>query len=354
VTWLFALLGCGTPLPSTDGPAHKPVVSMAAQLPDGPVGSRTGQGMLQVRRAGAIQNVFGTYEAQDGVLRFEPRRALSPGRYEACNDAGCTDWVVGQPANDTNPPSIEAVWPDRGVLPANALKLTVRFSAPIRVVRDIGAALHLVDLDSGAELRDAFALEQLWSPDRTALTVLFHPGRIKRDIGFARDMPPLLVPGHSYALLLDPAFRDKQGRHLRGPPHGVAGQPDDRSLATRFVVGPIDEVRPDPSAWRLELPRSSDGVLVVHFDEPMDAPTTRIALRLARGGQEVPSTVVLGPGQLHAELTPGAGWEVGQHSLVGIGRLEDLAGNRVDRRFDSQAGTPHGAADTMGFEIDAL
>src|ERR1700752_4222017 len=78
---------------------------------------------------------------------------------------------AGQPA-----PQVMLVQPSAAQVPANLLRLSVVFAAPIE-----GAVLPRIALShaDGRALQEPFLQQELWSPDGKVLTLLLHPGRVK-------------------------------------------------------------------------------------------------------------------------------------------------------------------------------
>ena len=54
----------------------------------------------------------------------------------------------------------------------------------------------------------------LWDPRQTRLTVLLHPGRIKRGVAPGERLGPPLRAGRSYRLVVDASMPDAAGRPL--------------------------------------------------------------------------------------------------------------------------------------------
>lgn len=309
---LVAAIGCATPEPAVEGTpwigtdAEGHVVASAV-LPDG-------RSLRVMRGDGAP--IAGRTTWSDGVLTF--RSASPAGRaatYRASSAAGAA--VLHTPAVVAEPVEVSFLGPD--VLPCNALKLYVDFSAPVRPDPVLLSRVALVDLTTGEEVaRPAFHEIPLWSPDGTRLTLLFHPGRQKTDIGFAAGLGPVLREGHRYRVVLGRGLVSVDGAAI--PPAGFV-----------FTAGPRDAVPPDPARWTVSY--GGDG-LVVTLDGPLEPVLAARAFRLVGPEGPVGARFWLDGSRLF--VRPEGPIPAGAR-LEQVEPVEDLAGNVPGRRFDGPA-----------------
>ena len=124
----------------------------------------------------------------DTGIRFEPQFPLVPGRdYVAIlkvdSNAKPLRVTLALPKPPPGPRvAITAVYPSANRLPENTLRFYVHFSGEV-ARGDIYRHFKLVR-DDGVEVKEPFLEldEELWSTDGNRLTVLFHPGRVKREL----------------------------------------------------------------------------------------------------------------------------------------------------------------------------
>lgn len=280
--------------------------------------------------------VAGSYSITDGVLRFEPQFPFVPGvEYRVTLNLAKLPGSdpktapirasVAIPKPPPGPPtSITAVFPTANRLPENALRLYVHFSGAMargnvyrhfKLIRDDGTEVHrpFLELD-----------EELWSTDGLRLTILFHPGRVKRGLAPREEEGPILEEGHRYTLVIDNRWED------------VAGRPLTAEVRRTFVVGPPEDRPVDPERWSLIAPRArSDAPLMLRLARPLDhALLEGMVWVVNAAGKPVAGTLTVGGGERVITFAPAKPWTRGEYRLVVDTRLEDVCGNRVGEPFE--------------------
>jgi hypothetical protein len=191
--------------------------------------------------------------------------------------------------------------------------------------------VRLEDAASGAEQLDALlsTTEELWDRERRRLTLLLDPGRIKRGLLPHRVSGYPLTPGHPIEVVVDGGYPDARGRPL------AAGS------SRRYDVGPEVRAHVEPLRWQLHPPRAGGtGPLVVDFDRALDHGLLQHALTVHADEEVVAGTAGTGPGERSWALIPAKPWAPGAYALRVDYRLEDLAGNSVERVFDRDLADP--------------
>lgn len=292
--------------------------------------------------AGPPHPVIGRYDASSERVRFVPRLPFQPGvRYRVELDPRSLAALAGVPAGDATAvvehrfaiaarplprtTRVAAVHPSGARVPSNLLRLYVAFSAPM----EPGEAYDHIRLfdEAGREVRGAFLRldEELWDPARRRLTVLLDPGRVKRGIRSNLEAGAPLVPGRRYRLSVDATWRDASGARLA------------ESFEYRFEAAAPDRARVDPAAWRLSVPRAGTlDSIHADFGKALDHVLAgrTLAVYDRRGDP------VSGAGRLDADdrgwaFAPRKAWEAATYTLRVWPELEDVAGNRVSRKFDA-------------------
>ena len=277
--------------------------------------------------------LLGTYSVIGDTLRFRPRFPPSPGvRYVARFDGATVVTAEWRRDAPFGAPStvVSAIYPTTGVVPMNLLRMYVEFSAPMST----GHAWDFVKLyaegDSLVEepFFTAGGVVELWDPENTRLTILFDPGRIKRDLKPHEEMGLPLRAGRRYRLVIDSAWRDASGRPLV------------HSFTKQFRVGPQDRRLIRTSRWRITAPsRATTDSLVVVFPEPLDrALLARLVSVHDSAGTKIDGVTVITERETRWTFRPRQPWGSGMHALHVDTELEDLAGNNLKRLFDVAPG----------------
>ncbi len=242
-------------------------------------------------------------------------------------------------------PRVVSVFPSGGRLPENTLRLYLAFSQPMEP-RDVERHVHLLD-DAGRELELAFVEipHGLWDAARTRLTLIVHPGRLKRGIAPGERLGAPLRAGRSYALRVDAGLRDATGRSL-----GL-------DFEHRFEAVAADRSSPRPEGVMLAAPGSPTAPLVVDLPEALDEGLLHRLLWVeAADGEAVPGRLTIDREERRWTFAPERPWAPGAYALRLHPALEDRAGNRFDRLFDRElaAAAPEPARELalrFGFEV---
>lgn len=270
----------------------------------------------------------GNYEMKSGKLWFTPRYKMEPGltykaNFRMLNESATGTFTIPKPP--AQPAAfVEHVYPSASVLPENQLKFYIHFSAPMSR-GESSRRIHLIE-DGGKEVALPFLQldEELWDRDQRRLTILFDPGRVKRDVLPNREVGPPLVAGRKYALVVDRDWKDAKGVPLKEP------------YRKAFTVSAAERSPIDPKTWKLVPPAAdTSGPMVVDFPRPLDAALLLRFIDIAdAGGKLVKGKITLDAEEKRWLFTPAQPWAAGKYSLEIVATLEDLAGNKIGRAFD--------------------
>lgn len=306
------------------------------------------------RHPEAQPSVLGRFRIRHGSLLFEPRFPFVPGLvYTVCLDPSALDRSVpaflesfdpaSAPArltfSPTRPfpedvPRVTEVWPTIDSVPENLLRFYVLFSEPMST-RNVASHVFLLD-EHGEAIEEPFVdiPSGLWDAESTRLTLILHPGRVKRGIGPRKRLGPVLRAGEEVRLRVDGALQSENGRAMG----------DDYERA--FRVATADRSVPDPRRWRVSAPSSGSEPVVLRFDEALDAAQlTHFATVVDAGGGQVVGSGSGAPDGRSWSFRPAHGWAEGFYRIVARRNIEDLAGNTPDRLFD---------VDTRELSVDSL
>lgn len=281
--------------------------------------------------------LLGTTGVDGGVAWFKPRFPLTLDLPHAASlsvpggEALALSLTLPRP--DATPARLVGVSPEAGPVPENLLKFYLTFSGPMRR-GEAYRRVAILDAD-GVPVESPFLEldEELWSPDGKRLTLFIDPGRIKRGLRPREESGPVFEAGKRYKLRVSAGWPDSAGRLLA-----------DSAERAYEATAPLAEVI-DPAGWEVVTPRARLGALEVRLGRPLDRALLEHAIAVVGpDGKRLPGAVDLPPGGAAWRFTPARQpWNPGEYKLVIDPRLEDLAGNRVGRLFDTPGELPPGA-----------
>jgi hypothetical protein len=229
--------------------------------------------------------------------------------------SACAPAFAGMPVAA---PRVVAVQPSAPQVPANLLRISIGFAAPID--GEILSRLGLLR-NGGEPVSAPFLQQELWSPDGRILTILLHPGRVKSGLLAREQLGAILEQGDSLMLTLD-------------------GQP-----IQRWQVGAALARGPDTSAWQLSSVRAATRqALVVTLDGPIDGRDADYLAVLDAHGRPLPGHASLQDGEHRWVFIPQRPWHAGRYRLAVSGNLEDPAGNRLGSQFETPLNSTSGPA----------
>jgi hypothetical protein len=275
--------------------------------------------------SGDVPPLLGSYTVEGSELVFRPRFPLSPGMHVRAvfhaPGAAEVESAFDVPAGAVPQPTtrVTRVYPSASVLPANALKLYIYFSAPMRR-GDSWTHLRLLREDGTPVEYPFLELDQeLWDRDYRRFTVLFDPGRIKRGLASRAEAGPALESGRTYTLVVERSWQDGRGATLA------------EEFRKTFRAGPDLRVPPDPNQWRIGAPRAGTREpLVLTFPKPLD-------YALLQHEIEIPGMrgeIAVAREETEWRFVPDVPWSAREYRIVIRTTLEDLAGNHINRPFD--------------------
>lgn len=280
--------------------------------------------------AGGTRPVAGrTHEGPQGPA-FYPTFPLTPGLTYSVQSADCqTEFTVPRAAKST--PRVVAVYPSAPEIPENVLRFYVQFSRPM-AEGDFLRHVRLERADTGENLTGVFFdnIHELWSSDRTRITLLVDPGRVKTGLKAHQALGRAFEAGGRYRLHVLPTWTS------------AVGVPLDSGFVHEFSATVEDRQRVDPHTWTLSLPASGTrDPLRVDFHESVDHVSVHRLVRVASpAGEPLRGEWELGTHERTAAWTPRVPWgpDIASHRLMVSGRFEDVAANNLNAALDHPVG----------------
>lgn len=288
--------------------------------------------MLQVTLHGADTPIAGRYEFSADTIRFTPAFGFDSGRDYVVRLPQENEAVSFRIATDTAQlaPSVTHIYPSGDTLPENTLRFYIHFSVPMQPhvgfdyiqLRDVNGVF-----DDAAFMRFK---QELWNEDRTRLTVLIDPGRIKRDVATNIDLGPALLAGQRYSLVIESGWPTADGSSFLP------------AFEKSFQVTDALRSRPSAQLWTTNTPcAGTREPLVVAFDRPFDRHLLANQVQVvAETDGRVDGSSQVEAGENAMRFTPSHPWPVHGLKVIANPTLEDVAGNNfrdlLDHSFETQ------------------
>lgn len=278
-----------------------------------------------VRIAGKPDNILGDYKlTSDGVV-FTPVIELTAGiDYQIIYQGRLLSIVSIPQRNTMGKTTLIRIYPGADTVPENLLKFFLSFSKPMRQ----GVSENYISiLDSkGDTLKDIFLNlnTELWDEDGKQLTIWLDPGRIKRGLQPNERAGNPLHTGSNYTLSVSPDWTDLAGGKL------------DKPYFKKFVTVGKDVQSPNPASWNIRIPKAGTKKdLSISFHESLDYSLLSNTITIIRrDGETVKGKIIIKDKETSVSFNPNDPWTAGIYYLKVDSRLEDLAGNNLNRLFD--------------------
>ncbi len=278
---------------------------------------------LSIRLEGNEVALLGESEKIDSGVIFQPLWPFSEGMtYEILNgDVVLANFTI--PITKKADIEILGVYPSADTIPENNLKIYIEFSQPMsqgKALRNV----KLFDLKEGNE-RDVFLdlRPELWNEEGTILTLWLDPGRIKRDLGPNQLLGTPLVAGNRYQLEVSDSWKSVNGSKLK------------HVYTKIFYTRNADRNNPSVHKWELSVPKlGSTRPLVINFHESLDYLLSIETIDVYVADEKIRGRIEIEDNQSLWKFYPTEDWFSGTYNLRIESRLEDLAGNNLNRLFD--------------------
>lgn len=268
--------------------------------------------------------ILGSFQVEQNVV-FEPLVPFSfDTEYQLYIRGKQISTISSKDPNPGVAPMVVASYPQLDTVPDNLLKIYLQFSQPMRE----GQALtHISLLANGKDsLKDVFLdlQPELWNEDRTVVTLWLDPGRIKRDLQPHLRMGNPLQQKASYTFVVSANWQNTKGIPL--------GQP----YRWQFSTTLRDSLSPLPANWKLVIPvRETKNPLFIYFGEVLDHFLLQESFAIKNGnGDTVTGIWKITDKDRACRFIPSVPWAEGNYTIDIAARLEDLAGNNLNRPFD--------------------
>jgi hypothetical protein len=295
-----------------------------------PLKASTAKNELAVRRVGGgLVSILGEYtDGREGIL-FTPLIPFTHGlQYEVFILNKRIGSFTIPPADPHDAPVLLRIYPSSDTLPENLLKIYLRFSQPMR---DGQSNTFLTLLKNGTDTVKGAFLDlkpELWDEDRTLLTLWLDPGRIKRDLHPNKLLGAPISKNTKYQIRVSSAWTGLQGLQLP------------ETYYKNFISTTRDSLSPVPQSWKITQPRTgTQEALLVDFGEHLDYGLLTETFAVRNKNSVLAGKWTTGDQERSMRFLPDQKWTPGEYTVRIETRLEDLAGNNINRPFDKNIST---------------
>lgn len=281
---------------------------------------------LQVQLANTGTSILGEYEVQEDSVLFRPLVAFTRGlQYKVTwRDMLLQQFEIPEDSARKDPEVI-SIYPSGDSMPVNLLKMYVEFSKPMQEAR---ALENIAVVRNGEDTIPSVFLNlepELWNRERTILTIWLDPGRTKRDLQPNKTMGSPLQTGSRYEVLIKPGWADAEGATLAS------------YYRKSFVAVGRDNSSPDETKWTIHVPPAGTvEPLKIGLNEQLDYLLLKSAISFVDDkGNMLPGIIETSQQETVLRFTPVHAWVAGEYAVEIEPRLEDLAGNNLERLFDT-------------------
>ena len=220
-------------------------------------------------------------------------------------------------------PKVIVIYPTTDSIPVNILRFYVQFSAPMQEM-DILNHIQLRN-EEGKNLTGVFFENQyeLWNQNRTEVTLIVDPGRVKLGLLANNKMGRAFDEGKKYTLTIDSSLLDFNNQTLSS------------SFTKTFIAVKEDVHPPDTKNWTISLPKANSSEAVsIDFKDKIDHISAHTLIKVFKDGREINGKISLIEEEEKWVFKPNKYWKKGNYSIIVNPQLEDIAANSVNQVFD--------------------
>ena len=280
-----------------------------------------------IRLKGKQYNVLGDFKKEGSDIQFTPIIAFTRGEtYEILlEDTIIQEFLVPKDM-EAERPKLLSFYPRLDTVPENLLKMYLVFSKPMQQSQSTLDFIKVFNTTTSKEVEIFLPLQnELWNEDKTELTLWLDPGRIKKDLIPNKERGIPIEQGNHYEIVVENTLADQEGIELGKP------------YVKRFFVDVRDTQKPVVKNWEITIPTAdSKEALGLDFGESLDALLVEETITVIDAKQQqIKGSFLVSKKGNNVLFVPYETWKKGTYSIQIESRLEDLAGNNLNRLFDT-------------------
>ncbi|NER13705.1 hypothetical protein GWK08_09665 [Leptobacterium flavescens] len=299
--------------------------AVALEIPKAGLGtSKLNKLKVSLHSSSSKTAILGDFVDEGTTVIFHPLVPLTPElEYDIYYEEKHIETIVIPLPENSEPPQVTQIFPSSDTVPENLLKMYFRFSEPMQEVRSLDfIKVRNLTTDSIADVFLELQPE-LWNKEHTQLTLWLDPGRIKTDLIPNRERGLPIVRDNTYEITISGTWKDYRGIALG------------KNYTKILKVGERDSRSPDSDSWEITSPQADrKEPLRVRFNEVMDAIVSEEMIRIFSNDREIDGVISFEDDERVLLFTPAENWKAGKYELRINAKIEDLAGNSLNKLFD--------------------
>lgn len=215
---------------------------------------------------------------------------------------------------------VEQVLPLSDSIPENTLLFHIVFKEPM--VEDPMAFKKVSIIgESGKAMPFTWREKASWADNGKQLVLMVHPGRIKREIMYAKEHGPLFEPGKTYQLKIEEGLNTMSGKAFKG-------------YSRTYVIKPVDRTSPKIIGLKSEPKLHSTDAIIIEFNEGMDYGSLQIGMKILDKDQMAVNGQMIAINDKLWQFKPETAWTNQIYSVTFDDYCADFASNHLGRKFE--------------------
>lgn len=164
---------------------------------------------------------------------------------------------------------------------------------------------------------------ELWNKDRTEVTLIVDPGRVKLGLLANNKMGRAFDENQKYSLHIDSLLLDFNDQKLS------------KSFTKTFITINEDRTPPNLELWQILLPKANTKeVIAINFKDKIDHISARSLLKIYLNDKPIVGKILVKNEEQEWSFIPDKKWKKGDYKIITNSILEDIAANSINQIFD--------------------
>ena len=274
--------------------------------------------------------LLGSYSYVKDTIFFEPQFELGEGltfnvNFSYKNNTIKKTYKTKSVDNSINQKTdIQEIYPRNNKIPKNILIFYVEFSAPMTEDESAYRYVNLLD-ENKKVIPHVWYNKARWISDKV-MTLMIHPGRVKKDISYYDNLGEIFTVGKKYYLEITDRIKPLNSKSKL------------ISFTKEFeITNPINTC-PKFIEDKLQIPkRNTSDKLKIVFDRPIDIFSAQIGISVYnyKSDKIVEGKIIAGPDDTEWYFMPDQPWTEKKYTLILNKYISDPSGNSLNKPFEA-------------------